>query len=94
MRHERQADTAGDAALRVRQRHVYWIGGGSGAGKTTIARRLADRYGLDVYATDDAMAEHGSHLATQEAPNLGRFRGMDMDDRWVNRTTNSDQRIG
>jgi hypothetical protein len=86
MRHERQADTADGAALRARLRHVYWIGGGSGAGKTTIARRLADRYGLDVYATDDAMADHGSRFAPQEAPNLSWFRGMDMDERWVNRS--------
>jgi adenylate kinase family enzyme len=39
-------------------RHVYWIGGGSGAGKSTIARRLAARYGLRLYATDDVMGDH------------------------------------
>jgi 2-phosphoglycerate kinase len=86
MRPERQADTADDAALRARLRHVYWIGGGSGAGKTTIARRLADRYGLDVYASDDAMADHSSRFAPQEAPNLSRFRAMNMDERWVKRS--------
>ncbi|RZS43701.1 hypothetical protein EV193_102682 [Herbihabitans rhizosphaerae] len=32
--------------LAERLRHVYRIGGGSGAGKSTIARRLADRHGL------------------------------------------------
>ena len=30
-----------DPALRSPLRHVYWLGGGSGAGKSTIARRLA-----------------------------------------------------
>jgi dephospho-CoA kinase len=44
-------------ALRARLRHVYWIGGGSGAGKSTIARRVAGRHGLRVYATDDAMRD-------------------------------------
>jgi adenylate kinase family enzyme len=29
-------------------RHVYWIGGGSGAGKSTIARRIAAQHGLHV----------------------------------------------
>jgi 2-phosphoglycerate kinase len=86
MRHELQADNADDAALRARLRHVYWIGGGSGAGKTSIARRLADRYGLDVYATDDAMTDHSGRFAPHEAPNLSQFRGMDMDERWVNRS--------
>lgn len=34
--------------------HVYWLGGGTGAGKSTISRRLADRYGLRRYDTDRA----------------------------------------
>ncbi len=33
------------SALRARLRHVYWIGGGSGAGKSAIARRVADGRG-------------------------------------------------
>ena len=33
------------AALRTRLRHVYWLGGGSGAGKSTIARRIAAEHG-------------------------------------------------
>jgi hypothetical protein len=73
-------------ALRDQLRHVYWIGGGSGAGKSAIARRVADRHGLGVYATDDAMADHDSRLRTQEAPLLTRFKAMDMDERWVNRS--------
>ena len=44
-------------ALRERLRHVYWIGGGSGAGKSTIARRLAARRGLRLYSTDEVMAD-------------------------------------
>jgi len=45
-----------NAAPRDRLGHVYWIGGGSGAGKSTIARRLADRHGARLYATDEVMA--------------------------------------
>ena len=54
--------------LRARLRHVYWIGGGSGAGKSTIARRLADRHGLRLYATDDVMADHARRSTPEEAP--------------------------
>jgi hypothetical protein len=74
------------AALRERLRHVYWVGGGSGAGKSTIARRVADRRGLHVYATDNAMTKHDDRVAPHEAPLLSRFKAMDMDERWLNRS--------
>jgi 2-phosphoglycerate kinase len=66
--------------------HVYWIGGGSGAGKSTIARRIAAQHGLRVYATDDVMAEHARRTTREDSPLLHRFIAMDMDERWVNRT--------
>jgi hypothetical protein len=74
------------AALRARLGHVYWLGGGSGAGKSTIARRLAAQHGLRVYATDDAMAGHDGRFTPHEAPLLTSFKAMDMDERWVNRS--------
>ena len=42
--------TADAEALQEQLRHVYWIGGGSGAGKSTIARRIAAEHGLQLYA--------------------------------------------
>ena len=65
MRRERHGEAAGAAALRARLRHVYWIGGGSGAGKSTIARRVAGRHGMGVYATDHAMSDHDGRFALQ-----------------------------
>jgi len=64
-------------------RHVYWIGGSPAAGKSTLARRLADRHGLHLYVTDDVMHEHGSRC---RAPHLDRFKAMTMDERWVTRS--------
>ncbi len=78
--------TTDAAVLRDQLRHVYWIGGGSGAAKSTIARRVADRYGLEVYATDDTMPDHASRSSEADSPLLHQFMDMDMDDRWVNRT--------
>ncbi|MER7372546.1 hypothetical protein [Streptomyces lanatus] len=72
--------------LAERLRHVYWIGGGSGAGKSTIARRCADRYGWRLYATDDVMGDHARRTTPREAPFLHDFMAMDMDERWVNRS--------
>lgn len=86
MRPGQLGETGGSAELQARLRHVYWIGGGSGAGKSTIARRLADRHGLRTYATDDAMSDHDGRYRPQDAPLLSRFKGMDMDERWVNRS--------
>jgi 2-phosphoglycerate kinase len=67
-------------------RHVYWIGGGSGAGKSTVARRLAERHGWRLYATDDVMADHARRTTPGEAPFLHAFMAMDMDERWVERS--------
>ena len=77
--------TGDSAALRKQLRHVYWIGGGSGAGKSTIARRLAAQHGLRLYATDDVMADHARRSTNEDSPLLHTFMAMDMDERWVNR---------
>src|ERR1700760_284635 len=83
----RQDEGFGDgAALRARLRGIYWIGGGSGAGKSTIARRIADQRGLTVYSTDGAMADHAGRYRAPEAPLLTRLKDMDMNERWVNRS--------
>lgn len=72
-------------ALREQLQHVYWIGGGSGAGKSTIARRIAAQHGLRVYATDDVMADHARRSTPEDSPLLHTFMAMEMDERWVNR---------
>ena len=75
-----------DSALQEQLRNVYWIGGGSAAGKSTIARRLADQFGLAVYATDEVMADHAGRTSHDDSPLLHEFMAMDMDERWVNRS--------
>ncbi|MEQ7010931.1 hypothetical protein ABN028_32585 [Actinopolymorpha sp. B17G11] len=82
VRTERHGETA---AVRARLQHVYWIGGGSGAGKSTIARRLAAAHGLHLYSTDDVMSDHASRSTPEDSPYLSEFVAMDMDERWVNR---------
>jgi hypothetical protein len=64
---------------------VRWLGGGSGAGKTALARLLAERFGLRVYHSDGTIREHGTLLDRASAPLLDRFRRMSMDERWVQR---------
>jgi Shikimate kinase len=66
--------------------HVYWVGGAPGAGKSTVARRLAERFGLHLYDTDAMMAEHARRSTAAQAPYLHRFIAMDQDERWATRT--------
>lgn len=73
-------------ALQEQLQHIYWIGGGSGAGKSTIARRIADQHGLRVYSTDDVMADHARRSSPEDCPLLHEFMVMDMDQRWLERS--------
>ncbi len=71
--------------FREQLRHVRWIGGGSGAGKSTIARQLAVDHGLRLYSADAMLAEHVRRSNPSDDPLLHDFLAMDMDERWVNR---------
>jgi cytidylate kinase len=86
MRPDEHEETGDAAALRARLQHVYRIGGGSGAGKSTIAQRIAAQHGFQVYSTDEVMPDHTSRSRPEDARYLSRFKTMDMDERWVNRS--------
>jgi 2-phosphoglycerate kinase len=73
-------------ALQARTRHVYWLGGGTGGGKSTIAHRLAAAHRLSVYDTDAAMSKHTKRTSPDDSPFLHKFVAMDMDERWLNRS--------
>lgn len=78
--------TAKAEAVQDQFRHVYWIGGGSCAGKTTITRRIAAEHGLQTYLTDDVMPDHAKRSTPRDCPLLHMFMAMDMDQRWVSRS--------
>ena len=77
-----------DSFLETKKKlpHVYWIGGGSATGKSTIARRLAEQHGLSIYPTDEVMPDHARRSSAEDCPLLHRFMAMDVDERWLNRT--------
>jgi 2-phosphoglycerate kinase len=78
-----QAD--GDSGVRDRLLHVRWIGSGSGAGKSTIARKLADEHGLRAYSSDVTLGDHVRRSNPIDHPLIHGFLAMDMDERWVTR---------
>jgi len=65
-------------------RHVLWIGGGTGAGKTTIAKAIAKRHGLGCYDYDwqDARG-HSERTSAERHPFRAAFLALSMDERWV-----------
>lgn len=72
--------------MKDRLRHVRWIGGGTGAGKSTIARMLADEHGLRLYGSDATLGDHTRRSNPVEHPLIHAFMAMDMDERWVSRS--------
>ena len=64
--------------------HVLWLGGATGAGKSTLAPLLAATLDAHVYSTDAAIADHSAHPGPN-APLIAELLSMGMDDRWLRR---------
>lgn len=70
--------------LQQKLAHVLWLGGGTDAGKTTVAEAIAERHGLQYYNFD---RNERSHLARRQA--AGDYAGqkyvydMTPDEMWV-----------
>ncbi len=62
--------------------HVLWIGGATDAGKTTVARILAERHGLQVYHYDRHDLPHHERLA-QNREEYRAFLDASLDEHWV-----------
>jgi hypothetical protein len=63
--------------------HVLWLGGAPDAGKTTVARLLAERHGFHLYVLDAAMQAHWAKATPARHPALTAFQALTLDVRWV-----------
>lgn len=71
--------------LRKQLAHILWIGGATDSGKSTVARNLAQRYGISVYHYDKDDAKQSEKLANT-IPQVRQFLEASMDDRWIHPT--------
>jgi hypothetical protein len=62
---------------------ALWIGGGTSAGKTSIARTLARRYGLTSYHVDEQELEHARRRDPDRHPAMEAWNARTLDETWV-----------
>ncbi|MEW9530146.1 hypothetical protein [Microbispora sp. NPDC049125] len=79
-------DRYDSADLARRLAHVRWIAGGTGAGKSTIARALAERHDVILYGGDHAERGYVHRCTPQRQPYLWALLRMPLEDRWTGRT--------
>ena len=78
---------SGPDELRTRLRNVLWLGGGTGAGKSTVARALSEKYGWQLYEGDvEERRSHVARVSEERYPYFARFLAQTMDERWVHST--------
>jgi hypothetical protein len=78
--------TAYDVTTADLLRHVRWLAGGTGSGKSTTAAALARRFDLDVYPGDRAEHDWLTRCSPEHHPRLAVLRNQRPGDNWRNRS--------
>ncbi|MEV0386600.1 hypothetical protein [Nonomuraea sp. NPDC050643] len=74
------------AGLGRRLAHVRWVAGGTGTGKSTLSRVLAERYDVLVYDGDLAERGYVRRCTPQRQPHLDALLRTPLEQRWAGRT--------
>ena len=62
---------------------IWWIGGSPGAGKTSLAKALGEKYNLYVYHCDEHYKQHIACSTQKEHPTIHRLAPMSEDEFWM-----------
>lgn len=65
---------------------IYWLGGAPCAGKTTIARAIAQRFNWTVYHCDDYFGQHRARSNPIDHPTFYRIARLQDDALWLRDT--------
>jgi 2-phosphoglycerate kinase len=63
--------------------HVYWVGGASCAGKSTISRALVERFEMPLYDCDAAYEMHEKTVECGRFPTLYRLSRLPWNELWM-----------
>lgn len=63
-------------------RHVLWVGGPPGSGKTAVASRLARQYGLRLYSSDTRTWQHRDRALRAGSDAARKWEAMTPEERW------------
>lgn len=74
------------APVSQRLRHVRWLAGGTGSGKSTVAAILARRFDLDVHDGDRAEHDWLRRCTAERHPRFAALRGQRPGDMWRGRS--------
>lgn len=69
--------------LAAKLSHVLWVGGATDAGKTTTAKLLAERYGVQVYHQDLGFSSTGIGYDPETQTLFHEWMQMTEDERWL-----------
>lgn len=72
--------------MSQRLARVLWLGGSPCSGKSTVADRIAQRFGLRIYDCDEAWFRHGETAPDAAAPVLHWLARATAEEIWLQRT--------
>jgi hypothetical protein len=74
------------SATAEQLRHVRWLVGGTGSGKSTVTAVLARRFDLDIYSGDRAEHDWLTRCSPQRHPHFAALSGHRPGDNWRDRS--------
>lgn len=64
---------------------IYWIGGSACSGKSTIAKKFAQKNGFELYACDEHTHEHLQYISAKQHPTMYKISEMDANEAFYTR---------